>query len=135
VPKERYHRAEEQLHHRDRISSRSVDDCYSESCRGVKRDVVDSDARPTYHFQLARILQQVGRYTCGAAPNDRVVVGDAGQKLVFRQCRYFVDDELRLSRKDCHTFGIDLIGDENTVSHYSEPDLREGRAFNIACPN
>jgi hypothetical protein len=48
-----------------------------------------------------------------------VIVGNPGKELVFRQCWYFVNGELRLSRKDCDAFGIDLIGDENTIGHYS----------------
>ena len=48
-----------------------------------------------------------------------MVVGDARKELVLWKRWYYVNDERRLSQKDCHAFGVDLIGDENTIGHYS----------------
>jgi hypothetical protein len=117
VAKERDHGAEKQLDDRDRVSGGSIDYSYPERGRGIDRDVVDTNAGAPNDFQLARFLQQIRRDARRASPYDRVVVGDASEKLVLGQRWYFVDDELGLGQKDCHTFGVDLIGDENTIGH------------------
>jgi hypothetical protein len=124
VPKKRDHRAEKQLDNRDGISGWSIDDGDSERRRGVERDIVDADAGAANHFQSACLLQEVRRYARRTAAYDCVVVNYPFKELLLGQSRHFVDDELRLGQKDCDTFGIDFIGDENAISHYSEPDLR-----------
>lgn len=131
MPEERDHRAEEQLHHCDCVSGRSIDDGYPERSRGIERDIIDTNAGTANDFQSARFLEQISRYSRRTSSYDRVVVGDARKELVLGQRRHFVDDKLRLGQKDCDTFGIDFIGDENTIRHYSEPDLRgrDGRSI------
>ena len=120
VPKKRDHRAEKELDDRDGVSGRSIDDGDSERSRGIESDVVDTNSGTANDFQPARSFQQVRRYARRTAAYDRIVVDYPVKELLLGQRRYFVDDELRLGRKDCDTFGIDFIGDENAIGHYSE---------------
>lgn len=124
MPEQRDHRTEKQLNNRDGVSGRSIDDGDSERSRGIERDIVDANAGTANDFQSPCSLQQVRRYARRTAAYDRVVVDYPFEEVLLGQRRYFVDDELRLGQKNCDTFGIDFIGDENAISHYSEPDLR-----------
>ena len=111
MPQEGDDGAEEQLDHRDCVSSRGVDHRNAERSRDVECDVVDAHAGTAHHLELAGFLEELGGDARGAPSHDCIVVPDAPQQLVNWQSRHLVDTEPRVRGQNCHALGVDLVGD------------------------
>ena len=98
-PDETEQATEEQLRDRDRIPGGGVDHRDPQFRRGVDRDVVHPDPRAADDPQPGRRAQEFGGDARGTAPDDRVVVHDAGRELRGGQRRHLLHPELRNRRE------------------------------------
>jgi hypothetical protein len=114
-------RSEKQLDDCDGISSWRINDCDPESGGDIEINVVNADSGATNDLEACGLLEKLTGNPRRAAPDDCIVVSNALEELLSRECRNLVNLEARIGSEKRNALGVNLIGDQHGVGH-----LRQG---------